>query len=349
MHVAVPETAPRGHAAMAGDVTAVLFTIGEPYTDRALASLHRQTLAPREILTVSGVSPFYRAMNTAARRVRTEFFLHVDADMILDSTCLTDLRACMGEGVAMAIGGLRDPLRGSIVGVKLYRTRCVAAQPWPNSISPAVDFVNAIVREGWMTVHALKFGNARPALRHTFGEHLPDYNPFYTFMKFQILGARYRYWENGDGVRRMLKALQASAHPAALIAQIATAHGLFWTTPRDQLRPYDRSPEFDALERFMSAPPSAPPAHPLLAPGTDVQQAFIDFYRTAVETRAANAYPAFVAQLHRLAAEPGVVAWAALVGLCHGLFAERYDFQAVASDFNVLTDLLPLDCRTHDS
>ena len=76
-----------------GDVTAVVFTIGEPYLPRALASLERQSLPPAAIVRVEHVSPFHRAFNAGVARVRTDFFVHVDADIILDPTALADLVA----------------------------------------------------------------------------------------------------------------------------------------------------------------------------------------------------------------------------------------------------------------
>lgn len=91
------------------DVTAVVLSIGEPYTERALASLRRQTLTAAETIVVRDVSPFHCALNKGAAQVRTPFFLHVDADMVLDENCIAALRPLMTDRVGMVQGRLRDP------------------------------------------------------------------------------------------------------------------------------------------------------------------------------------------------------------------------------------------------
>ncbi len=50
------------------DVSAVVLTLGEPHTGRALESITRQTLPPAEVIVIEGVSPFFRAMNRAPAR-----------------------------------------------------------------------------------------------------------------------------------------------------------------------------------------------------------------------------------------------------------------------------------------
>ncbi len=341
---------PARTAATAPDVTAVLFTIGEPYAERALASVRGQTLVPGETLVIRDVSPFHRALNAAAARVRTELFLHVDADMVLDATCVEDLRACMTDGVGMAIGGLRDPLRGSIVGVKLHRTRCLAAYPWPDSLSPAVDYAGAIARAGWRTAHAVKYRGEDPRLWHTFGEHRPDYTLLYTFMKFRILGARYRHWRNGEGVRRMFSTLQESGHPAATIAQIGAAHGLFWAEKRDALKPYEPSAEVARLERLLHAPAAATSAAvpPSFTPSAAPRQIFLDFHHAGAIIGRTDACSTLLHTMHALACQPGIAPWVALVGLCRGLFAAGDVQPQAEADFELLAPLLPADTNAND-
>ena len=96
------------------DITAVVLSIGEETTARAIDSVRRQGLPAKEIVTVQNVSPFYKALNTGASKVNTEFFVQVDSDMILDENCLEDLRACMTGDVGLVLGGLRDPLMGRV-------------------------------------------------------------------------------------------------------------------------------------------------------------------------------------------------------------------------------------------
>lgn len=321
------------------DVTAVVLSIGEPFVARALDSLDRQTQPPVDVVRVEGVSPFHRALNAGIAEVRTEFFAHVDADMVLDPTALADLRACAAPGIGVVVGGLRDALRGSIVGLKLYRTACAAAQPCPDSITPAVDLVDAIRARGWLTAHALNYRPGRRALWHTFGEHAPEYTPLYTFTKFRILGARYRRWRNGPSLRRMFRLLHDSGHPAAPMAQAAAAIGVYWEESRDALRPCEPSDECARLQRLLAGPaPSPPPALPVAA---DPRRAFLDDYRAGCELARAGAAADFHARFAALAAAATFPAWAALVGLCRGALAPAIDPARAAADFQSLAALFP--------
>lgn len=322
----------------ARDVTAVLLTIGEPFLARARASIERQTQPPADVVVVAGVTPFHRAFNAGAARVRTAFFAHVDADMVLDPTALADLRAGMAPGIGLVVGGLRDPLRGSIVGLKLYRTACATAQPCPDSISPAVDLARAICARGWMTAHALAYRPGPRALWHTFGEHRPDYTPLYTFTKFRLLGARYRRWRNGPGLRRMMALLRDSGHPAAPIALAGAAVGVFWAESRDALRPCAPSAELDRLAPLLAVEPAAAPIAGALA--ADPRQAFLDHYAAGCAMAGAGAAGAFRARFDALAAAPSFQAWVALLGLCRGALAPAVEPAHAAAALRALADVL---------
>jgi hypothetical protein len=323
----------------ASDVTAVVLTIGEPFVTRALASLARQTLPPADVVVVVGISPFHRALNAGVERVRSPFLVHVDADMVLDPSALADLRACMAPHIGVAIGGLRDALRGSIVGVKLFRTECVVAQPFPDSIAPDVDCITALRARGWLTAHALAYRPGPRALWHTFGAHEPDYTPQYTFAKFRILGARYRHSRNGRGLRRLFDALHASRHEAALFAQVGAASGVFWRATHDLLQPHGRCDELDRLQRLLARQANAEPPPPALAAAP--RDAYLDHYRGGCELAAHGAGATLHAWVTSLAAQPTFAAWSALLGLCRGALADEPDVDAASADFDSLAELFP--------
>lgn len=328
----------RSHGA--GDVTAVVLSIGEPFLARALDSLGRQTAPPGAVVRVEGLSPFHRALNAGIAQVRTPFFVQVDADMALDPTALADLRACVAPAIGFVVGGLRDPLRGSIVGVKLYRTACAAAQPCPDSLTPAVDLADAIRARGWLTAHALHYRPGPRALWHTFGAHEPDYTPLYTFTKFRLLGARYRHWRNGESLRRLFRTVHASGHPAAPMAQAAAALGVFWDEARDALRPCAPSAEFERVQTLLAAPPAAPLLPPVRVAG-DPRRAFLDHYR--VGGAHAGDAAGFRVRFDALAGAPTPAAWAALVGLCRGALVSALEPPDAAADADALAALLPPD------
>jgi glycosyltransferase involved in cell wall biosynthesis len=321
------------------DVTALVLSLGEDYTERAISSVRRQSLPPAETIVVRGISPFHRAFNTALSRVRTEFFIQVDADMILDDTCVEKLREFMSDGVGSVVGCLRDPLLGRIVGIKLFRTRCFDYVNLRDSLSSETDFVGDSLKDGWTTIYARKYLGDWS----TFGEHRPDYNPHYTFCKFMRDGAKARYRKSGRGLRRVFRRLQTSGHKAAKIAAIAAAHGVFTKEIRDLHGPCVRSEEFEFLERFLLAPEEGENATALpekLLRG-NLEKGFKRFYELGIQLRRHYAPSTFKTQMRRRQQGHGIASWVALVGLCHGLFVDAYDDAEAAEAFALLKDLLP--------
>ena len=106
------------------DVTALVLTRGESTIREAVNSLYHQTMPLRDIVMVRDVVPFHKAINAGAARVKTPFFVQVDADMILDAHCIAALRNAVRRDVGIVVGRLRDALIDQVVGVKLFRTQC---------------------------------------------------------------------------------------------------------------------------------------------------------------------------------------------------------------------------------
>lgn len=321
------------------DVTALVLSLGEDYTERAIASVRRQSLPPVEMIVVRGVSPFNRAFNTALSRVRTEFFIQVDADMILDSTCIADLRRCISDRVGIVLGHLRDPLLGRVVGIKLFRKQCFDRVKLQDSLSSETDSAGDILKEGWERTYPPKYlGEWR-----TFGEHRPDYNPHYTFCKFMRDGAKARYRKNGRGLRSIFRQLQTSGHKAAAIAAIAAAHGVFIEEKQDLHGPPAQSAESEFLERFLSTVEEGEEA-PAAAKNPrrrNLGKGFKRSYELGIQLRRRYAPSTFMTHMQRLQQGHGIASWVALVGLCHGLFVDEYDDSEAKKAFGMLRDLLP--------
>ena len=325
------------------DVSALVLSIGEAYTERALASVRVQTLRVADTVVVRGVSPFHRAFNSGLARLRTPFFVQVDADMILDAACVADLRACVADRVGIVVGHLRDPLLGRLVGIKLFRTRCFERLQFRDTISFDTDFVGDMERQGWTTVYALKYVGESPAGWHVLGDHRPDYTPHYTFCKYVIEGARYRYRKAGGGIRHLFQLLQSSRHPLATTATVAAAHGIFLKDEHDLLQPYPRDAESELLQKFLSGTGTVlgADAHPEDLTQGDFRVGFKRAYALAIRLRRARAGAAFQSWLEHVRSQRGVAPWLATVGLCHGLFAEQYSEAAADADFTTLLELLP--------
>jgi hypothetical protein len=324
------------------DVTAVVLSIGESYTDRALASVRRQTLPAADTILVRNVSPFHCALNTGAAQVQTPFFIQVDADMVLDDTCFEELRTLMCNGVGIVSGFLRDPILGRTHGIRVYRTECFERVRIRDSISPDMDFGLDIAHLGWVRVYALKYRGEWTQHCHTFGDHRPDYTPHYTFCKFLLEGVRSRYRRREGRVHRIFHQLRKSDHRVATLALIAAAHGLFQREQRDLLVPYERTPAFEWLDAFLAAADGGPNAADAEADGTttDSHEHFKRAYARGVTYHRRGASVAFLGELHGLKQRSDLAAWLALVGLCHGLFHDHYSDAAADAAYASLAEIL---------
>jgi hypothetical protein len=332
------------------DVSAVVLTIGEPFVGRALASLAAQTVPPHEVIVVEHVSPFFRALNEAAGRVTTPFFVQVDADMILDPPCLEALRAGVGEDTGMVVAELRDALLGQVVGVKLFRTECVRRTGFRDSISPDTDFGAAIGRRGWATRYIGLPDGEPGARRRTFGEHRPDYTPAYTYRKHILEGSRLRYRGARGGLRWRCERLDASPHPLARLALLALAHGFFQTADGDRLEPWGDEPAAARLLALLESDHRCDAAADLLPLARHPR--LRDVYRRFTAAGHAIARAGAGATLvDTLAALAGPAAdWGTLVariGLGHGVLSAEQAARAQAADERALGSFLTLGTGPH--
>lgn len=324
------------------DVSVVLPTNGDPLTERALQSVRRQRLAPAEVIVIGPeISPFHRALNAGAARVRTRFFLHVDADMILDRDCIALLRRLMNDGVGMVQGCLRDPLCGKIAGIRLVRTACWAANPYRESIAPETRFWQEIAERGWTFVNALHYSYGDPKTWHTCGDHCPTYTALYTLWKFRISGARYREIGRPDLLMRLAEQFLHSRHPAALTALIALTHGVlcFVGKSEDDLPPQMRDAEYDVLESFLGRPCSSEP-RVRLTTSSDPAALFRQCRQLGAEIGRSGDVNQFRASVRALEELSPVLRLVGLCGVSHGLFQPLAGEDSLTSELGVLDELL---------
>jgi hypothetical protein len=331
------------------DVTAVLFTIGEPYADRAVASVRAQTLPVADLVVIGATeSPFHRAFNAGARRVRTEFFLQVDADLVLDPDCVAVLRSCMRDQLGIVTGRLRDPLLGRIGAVRLLRTACFERLAFPDTVAPDTDFIAAIGAAGWRRLDALRRRPGPRDLWHTFGEHRPDYTPLYTFAKFRLDGCRYRYRRDPYTLRDLTARLHRSAHHASRLALVALMHGVFHRDAHDQLQRYEPDREFELIVDLLSGAVhgSSPAIHPVPdSPTTADETVYLRFHTYGAELARRGETASVYAVVEHLGAaapsHPGTLI--ALLAVCHGLFESVTARADPGADFALLEGWLTGD------
>ncbi|HEX4936324.1 MAG TPA: glycosyltransferase family A protein [Gemmatimonadaceae bacterium] len=307
------------------DVSVVLLTMGEASTERALASVQRQTLSAAAVIEVRGVRPFHRALNTGAMQVTTAFFVQVDADMVLDPTCLEQLHlAIQGDpAIGVAVGFLRDPLVGRVSGIRLFRRACFDQVAFGDTISPDTDWLQAIAARGWRDVYALAYAGRGPDTLHTFGEHAPEYTFTYTWRKYVMEGARYRYRADLGGVRWHLGLLARSPHPMARVARLALLQGVTSDAEGDALGGAWTDGSADDLEQFLRTTAQASWLLPvvqltaLLGP----RPGYVMGRAIGRVLRRRGAAPTLWRALSILSSSRRRHAWIPQAGLCRGIMA----------------------------
>jgi hypothetical protein len=290
------------------DVSAILLTVGESTTAQARASLLAQTLPPVEIHEISNVAPFQVAFNAGVARVETPFFLQVDADMILDPDCLERLRTLMTDRLGVLIGGLRDPLQGTVQGVKLFRTAYCRSVAVPDTITCETDHLKGL------SAHDLE---SRFLGRKTsFGSHRVDLDDAnYQFERFRLMGLkitrRPMWWNVGF---RMTNLALSRQHPIAPTAAAALLFGLFDTDPEPGAfcQPYGQSQAYETWKQAHAGCQKAAPYIPM--PESDTS-AFFEGRRMALLHQ--NTRGPSPSQVVRAALNPGEVCrWLFLMGYC---------------------------------
>ena len=332
------------------DVSAALLSIGEPAAERALASIEAQSPPPREIVTIENVSPFYRALNEAARRVSAPYFVQVDSDMILDPGCFGELRASVRPDTGIVVGELRDPMMGQIVGVKLFRTECFEASKVPDSISMDTDFVASIRRHGWKTEYVGRAPGVAHASR-TLGEHRPNYTAAYTYRKHIIEGGRLRYRGAQGGLRWRIGRLESSDHELARLALIALAHGFFRAGDRDGLTPMDdgldTNPLAELLDRSVGCEESGTDLIASIR-GIRLRDVFRRFLAAGHNAASANAGATVHETLSALsAAGDNWRCTVAKLAFAHGVLSAGDTEAELASDEEILKRFLTVGAHQH--
>jgi hypothetical protein len=329
---------------VSSDVSAVVLTIGEPTTQRALDSLTRQSLQPAEVVIVKDVRPFQKAINQGAAGVTTPFFVQVDSDMVLDPDCLEQLRKRMRPKIGEVVGLLRDPLMGRVMGIKLYRTECFRQVSMPDTITPDTDHYQLIRARGWKGTLARR--GLRTQLNEVLalGEHNPSYTPEYTYNKYLLEGRRYYYRQSHLGIRWHFAKLEHSTHPSALIAQIGLAHGIFLDSSKDLLGREDvLGDHFAKLERFFDnsaevcSTVTAPPAAKV---SPELYSSYFKLGRSLYDERKPRALQEVVRALGGTRGDDA--AWIAKVALYRGLIGGESEPHGDSRDFAILQEFLAM-------
>ena len=324
------------------DISAVVLTIGEETTERAIDSLKNQTVPPEETIVIENVTPFHKALNLGASRVKTEYFVQVDADMVLDPNCLKDLRSCFRKDIGLVVGYLRDDVVGRISGIKMFRTKCFESVQFKDSISPDTDFTKDLLKYGYKMRYASKFTGSDANVWHTFGEHKHACDPSYFFSKYLLEGIRYRYRKAVGGLVWRFKWLQRRGHDLSLICQIALAHGIFLKDEKDLLEPFSADKDYNILKDFAGSKGE----YTLRKPDLSLffifkpETVFRKFYNLGISLRKHGSFASFEYCMDELSKSYDPFAWMAKVGLFQGLFSGHFDEERVKEEYGMLKEML---------
>jgi hypothetical protein len=326
------------------DVSAVVLSVGEPFVDRAIDSLQRQTIPVRDVIVIENVSPFSRAINQGARQVKTPFFVQVDADMILDPNCVAVLLDAMQPKTGLTFAELRDPLTGTVYCVKLFRTEIFRTTSMPDTVAQDTDFVKRMKRKGWLETHVTHLGADHSGPNITLGEHQPDYSPAYTYRKFLIEGARLRYRHARGGFFSKLSMLEQSKHPVAPLAQVAIAHGFFLHMAADELKPPTDEPEAHELMSLLTGSGRVAGIDVALTGYPRLRDVFRRYVQIGQQIAAAKAGETAREALSAVAgATKDWRLFVAKVGLGHGMLMTKEDSENLAADEEVFRRFMVLE------
>ncbi len=328
------------------DITAVVLSVGERTTERAIRSVRRQSVEAKELLVIRDITPYYRAMNHAASRVKTDYFVVVDADMVLDKNCVEQLRENMLDGVGIAMGALRDPLMGTENGIKMYNKKCFEKARFKNTVSSDTDFFDDICKHGWKVKRISESTDDDRFKRniHTFGDHLPEYDEVYVFRRYFLLGRRYHYRNDPQNLKKRLFRLAEVNHEYSAVAQIALAHGIFSNDNGDMLNPllYIANEDFRTLKKFIkSNKEGSMHGMSIETKGSmNTEELFRFYYKLAIEFKAPGTFGRFNEYMKRVDEIHNAEAWIAKIGLAEGIFSGSFCEDEVKQKFNHLMKLM---------
>ncbi len=174
-------------------ITALILSVDPNHLlERCLESVRKQTLQPTSIEIVKNVSPVSLARQTGLSHIKTEYYVNVDGDMILNPSCFERMYYVMTRFPACAEveASLEDPILGVIKGIKMYRTDCVRSI----RIHPVVGFKN---EDMYMSSQLHAQGYTTMDTGTIEGKHHLEYTASEAFWKFKTLVEKNRFYQRG--------------------------------------------------------------------------------------------------------------------------------------------------------
>lgn len=166
-------------------LTIFVIDTSEPSVDKCIKLLEEQTYTNFEIKRISNVFPMWRAFQRMLDECNTNFFIQVDADMLLTPIAIETLYTriiSQNSQVAISVGWLwDDDVERQILGVKIYNHNICVNFPYTNSLSCEMTQVDKMKKHGY----SIDVMNMPSSKDECLGLHFPSQNPEMAFRRWE--------------------------------------------------------------------------------------------------------------------------------------------------------------------
>lgn len=193
-------------------VTCFVTTIGCQTFAECMHALSRSAVVI-DVKVIENVAPFSAALQQMSDDCRTELFVQVDEDMILDSFAIARLMQLMDESPKHAVMGMAplwdSDIMDAIFGVKIYRHELVRQVPFVDH--PDGDVNN---RRRWAAA-GFSWVSYTRARSNCVGMHGTSYTPEQIFERWRRLWRKHRRTGMLDWIEAWPKILRARYEKSA--------------------------------------------------------------------------------------------------------------------------------------
>lgn len=241
------------------DTTIFILTVDDPAYPACKAAVDAQQGGPFHVEIIRNVAPFSAAAQRMIADCRTEFFIQVDEDMILNPDAASRMAGIMRRApadVGMICFHLYDEDRGCpIQGIKIYRTAAMKPFAFQNVKASEMNLLEQMGERG---VHWVLHPDV-------LGRHGTLYTPETIYRRYKTMYEKdIRQWNTlTSDIRRKAEQFRSTGDLLALFALLGAAHGII-EGPRSVDREKDARAyvlkELDVFSRlFRDNPPVSQP------------------------------------------------------------------------------------------
>ncbi|OQW35778.1 MAG: hypothetical protein A4E19_16140 [Nitrospira sp. SG-bin1] len=202
--------------------TVFVLTVDDPVFPACKAALDAQQGTTFKVEMIRNVSPFSAAAQRMIADCRTEYFIQVDEDMILQPDAVASMEGVMTaapDNVGMICFHLFDDDRGlPIQGVKIYRTSLMKTLVFHDVKASEMDLLEQMGRRG---IHWILHPDVK-------GRHGTSYTVDSIYRRYKTMYEKdIRQWNVlTSDIRRKADAYRQTGDPLQLFALLGAVHGI---------------------------------------------------------------------------------------------------------------------------